>query len=191
MEQKRFWSVAATQGGVIGLVLAASMFFETYASLSGSVGLMGLMLVEWIAVVVLHYWLLNRYTKQYAAQFSAEEGFPFFRGYGYVLVLSLFAGVILGLAQALYLHGVMGYGAYIEQYASALKELLASSPASSQMEPMLKQMFTQLEAAPVPSVLQTAWGGVTNSILFGGFFGLIIAAVQSRRPELFTPKNEE
>ena len=86
---------------------------------------------------------------------------------------------------------VMGYGAYIEQYASALKELLASSPASSQMEPMLKQMFTQLEAAPVPSVLQTAWGGVTNSILFGGFFGLIIAAVQSRRPELFTPKNEE
>lgn len=191
MEQKRFWSVAATQGGVIGLVLAASMFFETYASLSGSVGLMGLMLVEWIAVVVLHYWLLNRYTKQYAAQFSAEEGFPFFRGYGYVLVLSLFAGVILGLAQALYLHGVMGYGAYIEQYASALKELLASSPASSQMEPMLKQMFAQLEAAPVPSVLQTAWGGVTNSILFGGFFGLIIAAVQSRRPELFTPKNEE
>lgn len=191
MEQKRFWSVAASEGGGIGLILAASMFFETYASLSGSVGLMGLMLVEWIAVVVLHYWLLNRYTKQYAAQFSAEEGFPFFRGYGYVLVLSLFAGVILGLAQALYLHGVMGYGAYIEQYASALKELLASSPASSQMEPMLKQMFTQLEAAPVPSVLQTAWGGVTNSILFGGFFGLIIAAVQSRRPELFTPKNEE
>ncbi len=191
MEQKKFWSVAASQGGVIGLVLAASMFFETYASLSGRIGLMGLMLVEWVAVVILHYWLLNRYTKQYAAQFSDEEGFPFFRGYGYVLVLSLFAGVILGLAQAIYLHGVMGYGAYIEQYASALKELLASSPASSQMEPMLKQMFTQLEAAPVPSVLQTAWGGVTNSILFGGFFGLIIAAVQSRSPKLFTPKNEE
>ena len=191
MEQKRFWSVAASEGGGIGLILAASMFFETYASLSGSVGLMGLMLVEWIAVVVLHYWLLNRYTKQYAAQFSAEEGFPFFRGYGYVLVLSLFAGVILGLAQALYLHGVMGYGAYIEQYASALKELLASSPASSQMEPMLKQMFAQLEAAPVPSVLQTAWNGVTGSILFGGLFGLIIAGVRSRRPELFTPKSEE
>lgn len=191
MEQKKFWSVAASQGGVIGLVLAASMFFETYASLSGRVGLMGLMLVEWVAVVILHYWLLNRYTKQYAAQFSDEEGFPFFRGYGYVLVLSLFAGVILGLAQAIYLHGVMGYGAYIEQYASALKELLAASPASSQMEPMLKQMFTQLEAAPVPSVLQTAWGGVTNSILFGGFFGLIIAAVQSRSPKLFAPKNEE
>lgn len=191
MEQKKFWSVAASQGGVIGLVLAASMFFETYASLSGRVGLMGLMLVEWVAVVILHYWLLNRYTKQYAVQFSDEEGFPFFRGYGYVLVLSLFAGVILGLAQAVYLHGVMGYGAYIEQYASALKELLAASPASSQMEPMLKQMFTQLEAAPVPSVLQTAWGGVTNSILFGGFFGLIIAAVQSRSPKLFAPKNEE
>lgn len=191
MEQKKFWSVAASQGGGIGLILAASMFFETYTSLSGSIGLMGLMLVEWVAVVILHYWLLNRYTKQYAAQFSDEEGFPFFRGYGYVLVLSLFAGVILGLAQAIYLHGVMGYGAYIEQYASALKGLLASSPASSQMEPMLKQMFTQLEAAPVPSVLQTAWGGVTNSILFGGFFGLIIAAVQSRSPKLFTPKNEE
>ena len=51
MEQKTFWSTAATQGGVIGLVLAASMWFETYASLSGRVGLMGLMLVEWIVAV--------------------------------------------------------------------------------------------------------------------------------------------
>lgn len=191
MEQKTFWSTAATQGGVIGLVLAVSMWFETYASLSGRTGLMGLMLAEWIAVVILHYWLLNRYTKQYAAQFPAEEGFPFFRGYGYVLILSAFAGVILGLAQAVYLHGVMGYGAYLEQYAASLKQILSQSPASSQMEPMLKQMFAQLEAAPVPSVLQTAWNGVTGSILFGGLFGLIIAGVRSRRPELFTPKSEE
>lgn len=191
MEQKTFWSTAATQGGVIGLVLAVSMWFETYASLSGRTGLMGLMLVEWIAVVILHYWLLNRYTKQYAAQFPAEEGSPFFRGYGYVLILSAFAGVILGLAQAVYLHGVMGYGAYLEQYAASLKQILSQSPASSQMEPMLKQMFAQLEAAPVPSVLQTAWNGVTGSLLFGGLFGLIIAGVRSRRPELFTPKSEE
>lgn len=190
MEQKRFWSVAATQGGVIGLVLAASMCFETYVTLSGRIGLMGLMLVEWIAVVVVHYILLNRYTKQYAAQFSAEEGFPFHRGYGYVLVLSLFAGVIVGLAQAVYLHGILGYGVYLEQYAAALKGLVGQSPASSTMEPMLKQMFAQLEAAPVPSVLQTAWGGVTGSILFGGFFGLIIAGIQSRNPQLFTPKND-
>lgn len=191
MEQKSFRTVAATQGGVIGLVLAASMCFETYTTLSGRVGLMGLMLVEWVAVVILHYWLLNRYTKQYAAQFPAEEGVPFYRVYGYVLLLSLCAGVIVGLAQAIYVHGVLGYSAYIEQYADALKQLLSQSPASSQMEPMLKQMFAQLEAAPVPSVLQTAWSGVTGSILFGGFFGLIIAGVQSRQPELFTPKQEE
>lgn len=191
MEQKSFRTVAATQGGVIGLVLAASMCFETYATLSGRVGLMGLMLVEWVAVVILHYWLLNRYTKQYAAQFPAEEGVPFYRVYCYVLLLSLCAGVIVGLAQAIYLHGVMGYGAYLEQYAAALKGLAEQSSASSSIEPMLKQLFAQLEAAPVPSVLQTAWGGVTGSILYGGFFGLIIAAVQSRRPELFTPKQEE
>lgn len=191
MEQKQFRSVAATQGGVIGLVLAASMCFETYATLSGRIGLMGLMLVEWLAVAIVHYVLLNRYTKQYAAQFPAEEGFPFHRGYGYVLLLSLLAGVIVGLAQAVYLHGVMGYGAYLEQYAAALQGLAEQSPASSSIEPMLKQLFAQLEAAPVPSVLQTAWSGVTSSILYGGFFGLIIAAVQSRRPELFTPKQEE
>lgn len=191
MEQKSFRTVAATQGGVIGLVLAASMCFETYATLSGRVGLMGLMLVEWVAVVILHYWLLNRYTKQYAAQFPAEEGVPFYRVYGYVLLLSLCAGVILGLANALYLHGVVGYEAYIEQYADALKQLLAQSPASSSMEPMLKQMFAQLEAAPVPSVLQTAWSGVTSSILFGGFFGLIIAAVRSRNPQPFASNNDE
>lgn len=190
MEQKSFRTVAATQGGVIGLVLAASMCFETYATLSGRIGLMGLMLVEWLAVAIVHYVLLNRYTKQYAAQFSAEEGVPFYRVYCYVLLLSLFAGVIVGLAQAVYLHGILGYGVYLEQYAAALKGLVGQSPASSTMEPMLKQMFAQLEAAPVPSVLQTAWSGVTGSILFGGFFGLIIAGIQSRNPQLFTPKND-
>lgn len=190
MQKSDFWTNAAKEGGVIGVLLAASMLFENYAFLSGSVGLMGVMLLEWIAVVALHYWLLHRYTKRYGAHFPEEEGFPFGRAYSYVLILSIFAGVILGLAQTLYLHGVVGYEEYMTRYVDSIQDLVATSGASAQMAPMMKQMMAQLEAAPIPSVLQTAWGAVTNSMLFGGLFGLIIAAVVSRSARPFAPKDE-
>ncbi|MDO4758924.1 MAG: DUF4199 domain-containing protein [Rikenellaceae bacterium] len=191
MQKSDFWTNAAKEGGVVGVLLAASMLFENYAFLSGSVGLMGLMMVEWIAVVVLHYWLLHRYTKRYGQQFPVEEGFPFGRAYSYVLILSIFAGVILGLVQAIYLHGIIGYEEYMTNYVNSIQELVSNSAASAQMAPMMKQMMAQLEAASTPSVLQTAWGAVTNSVLFGGLFGLIIAAVVSRNARPFAPKEEE
>lgn len=185
MEQKTFWNDAARYGAIIGAVLAVSTLFEQYATLSGRASLMMLMVLEYIAVVVLHYVLLHRYTKRYAALYSETEGFPFGKAYGYILLLSAFAGVIVGLVQTLFLHLAMGYESYRDAYIAAMQNYLSGSNMPASVEPMLSQLFAQLETAPAPSVLQTFWGALWGSLFFGLIFGLIIAGVLVRAPKPF------
>lgn len=52
METKFSWNQVARQGAVLGIILAASSIFEWEAALSGKLGWMGLIFLEWIAVVV-------------------------------------------------------------------------------------------------------------------------------------------
>lgn len=193
MNKQLFWQEAAKQGGVLGVVLALSMLFESYTSLSGSMGLMTLMVFEWIAVVVLHYYLLHRYTKQYRTGFAVEEGFTFWQGYGYLMIISAFAGVIVGLVQAIYLHLILGYSTYVDRMIASLQTMVASGgQVHASMEALLAQSFAEVQNAPIPSVLSTVWGGLFNTILFAAIFGLIIAGVLARAPKLFdTPTDEE
>lgn len=191
MEQKTFWNDAARYGAIIGTLLAVSTLFENWATISGRSWLMSLMAVEFIVVVVLHYVLLHRYTKRYAASFSEEEGFPFAKAYGYILLLSGFAGVIVGLVQTFYLHLVMGYENYRAAYIAAMQNYLSDvQNASPAMENLMSQVFGQLEAAPAPSVMQSAWGPIWSSLLFGAVFGLIIAGVLSRAPKPFADNEQ-
>lgn len=185
MENKTFWNDLAKQGAVLGAVLAVSMLFESYASLSGKAGLMMLLVFEWILVVVAHYLLLHRYTKQYREEFSLEEGFPFGKGYGYVMLLSLFAGVIVGVVQVVYLHMIIGYETYVEQLMTSIQSYLAGVGTPSSMESMLAETFSAMRNTPTPSVLQTAWNSIFNSLLFGAVFGLIISGVLARAPKPF------
>lgn len=193
MNKSQFWNETAKKGAVLGVVLALSAIFELWVSISGKHALMLPMTVEWIAVVVLHYYLLHRYTKQYSLGFSDEEGFTFWQGYGYQMILSAFAGVIVGVVQASVLHGVIGYSNYIDRVLASTQQIIAASgtPMNASMQTMLMQTFEQVEQAQIPSVLSTAWGGMVNSLLFGALFGLIIAGVRTRAPRLFGGEGEQ
>lgn len=187
MYNARFWNETAKQGAVLGALLALSALFELWVSISGKSSMVWPMTVEWIAVVVLHYYLLHRYTKQYSLGFSDEVGFTFWQGYSYQMLISAFAGVIVGVVQAIVLHGVIGYSNYIERVLASTQQIIAASgaPMNSSMQTLLMQTFEQVEQAQVPSVLSTAWGGVVNTLLFSALFGLIIAGVAMRAPKLF------
>ncbi len=192
MNRQQFWQEAAKQGGVLGVVLALSMLFESYTILSGNIGLMSLMVFEWIAVVVLHYYLLHRYTKRYSLGFPTEEGFTFGQGYGYLMIVSAFAGLIVGVVEAIYLHLILGYSTYLERMINSLQVMLAQGgSASSSMEALLAQSFAEVQNAPIPPVLSTVWGGFFNTILFAALFGLIIAGVIARAPKLFDTTSDE
>ncbi|MDE5852063.1 MAG: DUF4199 domain-containing protein [Alistipes sp.] len=193
MERKIFWNEAAKCGAVLGALLAVSFVLENWVTTSGRMGLYYLLILELVAVVGLHFWLLLRFTRKCSAAYSAEEGFTFGQGYGCVLAASAFAGVIVGVVQAVYLHLIVGYANYIDRTIAGVTKLLADSgsqmPAS--MEGMLAQSFKQLQSAPVPSVLQTVWGGFFSTVLFGIVFGLIVAAIASRAPRPFDETNDD
>ena len=99
MEKTKFWKDVAKYGAIIGALLAVSFMLETRLQISASFGLYA---IEWIAVVVLHYYLLHRFTRRYSMMYTAEEGFSFGQGYAYILSVSTVAGLIVGIVQYLY-----------------------------------------------------------------------------------------
>lgn len=187
MERKTFWNEAARWGVIVGVLLSASFVVENLMMSSGRMGLYYLMMLEWIGVVVLHFWLLLRFVRNRSALYGVDEGFTFGQGYGCVMAVSVFAGVIVGVVQSVYLHLIIGYSHYVERTISAMTDLISQSgsqmPAS--VEGMLAQSFEQLRTAPVPSVLQSVWSGLFSTLFFGAFFGLIIAAIAVRAPRPF------
>lgn len=191
MESKFSWSLVARQGAVLGSLLAASAIFEMEALLSGRLGWMFLVLVEYVTVVVLHYYLLHRYTKQYGSGFSTEEGFSFGQGYSYLLSVSAFAGMVVGAAQALYMHAVVGYAAYIDRYVAMMKGVMAQMGTTTpQVATMMRQTIEALQQAEAPSIFSTAFSGAWNVLLFGMLFGLIIAGVLARSPKISEKQDE-
>ncbi len=193
MERKTFWNEAAKWGVIVGLLLSVSFVVENLITVSGKMWLYYLMMLEWIGVVVLHFWLLLRFAQNRSRLYGATVGFTFGQVYGAVMTVSAFAGVIVGVVQAVYLHLIVGYSNHIERIIAAVTELVSKSgsqmPAS--MEGLLSQSFQQLRTAPVPSVLQTVWGGLFSALFFGAVFGLIIAAITTRAPRPFDETNEE
>ena len=186
MEKKTFWNDAARWGVVLGTLLACSFVVEELMTNSGRTWLYGLMLVEWIAVVVLHFWLLLRFARSRAALCSVEEGFTFGQGYGAVMGVSLMAGVIVGAVQTVYLHLILGYEHYIERTIDSMTAMLAQNGSMPKaFEGLFATTFEQLRTAPVPSVLQTVWSGLFSTLLFGAVFGLIIAGITTRAPRPF------
>ena len=187
MENKTFWNEAARWGLGIGALLALSFILEEQMTSSGRLGLYTLMVFEWLAAAALHFWLLLRFTRSRAARYGVEEGFTFGQGYGCVLGVSLPAGVILGVVQTVYLHLIIGYANYIERSIASMSAMIARSGSSIPrgFESLFSQTFEQLRSAPTPSVLESVLGGVTSTLFFGVFFGLIVAAITARPPRPF------
>lgn len=123
MEKTNFWKDVAKYGAIIGALLAVSFMLETRLQISASFGLYA---IEWIAVVVLHYYLLHRFTRRYSMMYTAEEGFSFGQGYAYILSVSTVAGLIVGIVQYLYLHFFIGYANYTERTTAALSDFIGA-----------------------------------------------------------------
>lgn len=183
-----FWSDAARCGAYVGLLLAASSVLETSLVLSGKTGLYVLLIFEWLAVVVLHFYLLLRFTRRRSALYTADEGFSFGQGYGYLLAVSLLAGLILGVVNYIFVHLVLGYDSYVAKVSDILMQFAAMGGSS--VAPMAT-FVEQLRNTPEPSLLATVWGGIWSSLLFGAVFGLIVAGVSARAPKPFADNGSD
>ena len=185
--EKTFWSDAARYGAYVGLLLAASSVLETGVLFSGKIGLYAIIMIEWLAVAVLHFYLLLRFTRRRSALAAAADGFSFGEGYGYVLSMSLPAGLLLGVVNYIFLHLVLGYGNYVDKIGDIFARLAGKSGMTGPVEALVEQ----LRNTPEPSLFSTILGGIWSSVFFGLFFGVIVAGMTARAPQPFAGNDNE
>ncbi len=179
--EKSFWNDVARCGAYVGFLLAVSSVSETGMIFSGKPWAFAILILEWLAAVALHFYLLFRFVRQRSALYSADDGFSFGQGYGYLLCMSLPAGLILGVAEYVFVHLVLGYERYVAKIADLLTEFAAMGGNDAPVAALVKQ----LRNMPEPSLLATIWSGVWSSLLFASVFGLIVAGVLARSPKPF------
>lgn len=179
-----FWNLISKYGAILGVILALSSVAEPMMITAGYIYSGAFV---WVAVFVLHLYLLHRFTKQYSNSFSKDDGFSFGTGYGFIVLVSLFAGIIVGLANYIYTNIIIGYENQVDSMIATMEKILSmnegSMPAS--IEPMFYQYVNELQNVVEPSIIDTVWGGALGGAFFGAIFGLVIAGINSRSPQPF------
>lgn len=191
VNRNNFWNDAAVCGALLGALLGVSYLIETGVVLWGRPEILWLLTVEWIALFALHLWLIYRFVRRRSTLFAPEEGFSFGQGYGYIVAMSGFAGFLVGIVEAIF-QRIVGYETYVERMIDVMGALVGRGgglPAS--MEGIFSQSVQMLRNTPAPSLLDTVCGGVFSGLLFGAFFGLIIAGVCARSPRPFETGTDE
>lgn len=191
MTQETFWRDAARGGAIIGLLLSASFVVEY--SLNLFTAGMGMKIVQQIisfGVFALHYYLLHRFTRNRAALYPREDGFTFMQGYAFIQTVSALSGLIVGCTNFIYIHLFLGYDRFVELSSKALAEL-ATQSGDNALTATINQAIALVHEAEEPTLIDTLFGSVLSGWLYGAVFGLIIAGVISRRPQLFDNRDND
>ena len=188
MNNKTFFSDAMMAGAIVGVVMALSRIFERYELFFSSSDLMSVVTpyaIEWVLMVGIFVWLLFFFTRRRAKAADAEVGFSYGQALSFVLVVSMLAGIIVGLADTIFINA-MGYDVYVDGMVSRIAEMRNLYIEAGLTQADVKSFDEMAAAARMteqPSIFMNIFVDLYNYILFGGLPGLIIAAIVRRQPE--------
>lgn len=188
---KEYWNDLATKGAILGALMLVSHIFEQSAVSSGSMTQMMLMLPEMLAVCVLYIYLLYRFAKRASAKyFRPETGFPYGQALVYTTWICVFAGIIVGLGDYIYIHFIIGYDNYVQQISESISNLISASGLPSSLVGMYENALEQLADQPEPGVVNKVLSTMISYGMSGLIIGLIVAAIVKREPDLFGSDNK-
>lgn len=192
--KKEYWNDIASTGAILGVLMLVSHIFEQWGVVHLSLGGMAVVGLEMLAVAIVYIWLLYRFAKRASVRFGDDTtGFSYSQGVLYVFYVTLFAGIIVGFGNYLYLHYVVGYENYVEQMVDNMQQMMRSAGGSSSMMSMYDNMFSTMLDQPEPGVLSTIFSSIFSYGFWGLLIGLFVAAGVKREPVLFDnnePENE-
>ncbi|MBE6210909.1 MAG: DUF4199 domain-containing protein [Rikenellaceae bacterium] len=183
--EREFWNDVASKGAILGVLMLASNIFEQAMFLNGTMGRLSFVGIEAIVVFVIYVFLLFYFAKRHSLQYSKEEGFSYGKAFGYVLTLSLFTSVIVGLGSYIFTHFIIGYKEYVDGVLNLYTNIFSTIEVPAQMANTYEQLIDQIGSQPEPSLFAIIFASIRNYLLLGGFVGLIIAAVVKREPNIF------
>lgn len=190
MNENNFLHDALSKGAILGFIMLVSNIFEQAVLLyKGTLGWVGVMGVEIIAVAILYVWLIYRFTKHYSLSvLASQQGVKYFTygsGLGYAVVVSVLSGIIVAVGAYLFRHCVVGYDNYIAGIIRTYQNLLSSSNMPASLANTYNQMFAQMRSQAEPSMLMSVFSGISNYFISGTLVGLIVAGLVKRSPEMF------
>ena len=187
-----FWSDVLRDGALLGLAMGLSRIIENTLQLQGSMPITTtylILAVEMIASMAIFVWLLYRFTKRRAMAADPAEGFPYGQGLIYAFVVSVLTGVVVGLANTLYIVAI-GYESYVEgvianleSTASFVASIDTTGAAVDSYNDMMDTMIETIESTPRPSVFANIFASLNSYIVWGTLVGLIIARAVRREPK--------
>lgn len=188
MINREYWHDVLRSGAILGLVMALSSIFERYLLLASNLTLgtaTMLYLGEAVVACVIFIWLIVRFTRRRRDAGDPRFGFNYSTALSYILLISMLAGVIVGVAGTIFTSAI-GYDAYIAGNIARLDEaktLYEGLGVGANDLVLFDEMVHRIRTAPQPTMLQNVLASFSNYILFGGIPGLIIAGVLSRKPQ--------
>jgi ABC-type nitrate/sulfonate/bicarbonate transport system permease component len=126
--------------------------------------------------------LLFGYTRRFAAQHSASEGFSLSRAVGFVVAMMIFVGILSGVYSA-----IMANFFIKEELLRTVDEVMA------QMQDVLPaESFDssyKLMRASVTNPLFLTLSSVVSNCFLGVLVGICVGALVRRRPDIFADTN--
>lgn len=190
MSKSMYWNDILTKGAILGCVMLVSHIFEQAAVIYGkSMSWLTVMGLETIIAAVVFVWLLYRFTKQFSLSVMASQGdvkiFTYGNGLGYAVMVSLLAGVIVGLGAYIFHNLIVGHQTFVQGMLATLKDVVESSQISSTGLKAYNQSIAQYAAQPAPTIFSTLLSSVWNYMFWGTISALFIAAKTKHQSNLF------
>ena len=201
MKIKEFWMDVLRAAAIIGVVMALSHIFEQYMLLFSGVSLINaslVILIEGVIAAAVFVWLMIRFTRRISLAWNdrievgngivVDMPFTYGRAVSYGLLISMFAGIFVGVANTIFVD-VMGYDLYraaqigyfeqVEEIMNAYNALLGGSENLS--SDIMTKQIEMLETMDKPSIFATIISHMTSYMLYGGIASLVVAAVARRK----------
>lgn len=186
MNNINYWQDVMRAGAILGVVMALSSVLEHYVlffselSLTRATAIYG---VEWLIMVAIYTLMLFFFARRRVAQCDPQYGMSFSQVLSYVILVSMFAGIMVGVANTLYIDAE-GYALYIDGILLRFDQLEDMLPAKIAAEEyaVFEKSVDIIRSAEQPTIFNNIFESLNRYIIGGAFVGIIIAAIVRRDP---------
>lgn len=181
MEKKVFWYEALKAGTIIGMV---SVAFTILGRLVGEAEM-----TTWVKILNgvrfgLILTLIYGFTRKVSRMHSAEAGFSYARGIGFIMATMIFVGFIMGVYSSIMANFFIKEEALaaIDQTMAMMQDMLPAEMFDQQYE-MMKKM--------VVNPFYLVFISVLGQCFIGIFIALLISVSTKREPNIFANSEEQ
>lgn len=197
MSIKNFWLDVLRTAAILGVVMAVSHLVEQHLLVFSSLDITTatlLLCVEYLIAAVAFVAIVYYFTRNVAKNWNdnvelgdgqvVEVKFTYSRALSYILMVSMLAGVIVGLANTIYID-IKGYDIFVAGVLSRYDEVFELMASMTQVgadqallanyDDMMRTFTENFESMERPSIFSNIISHMTNYMLSGVIVGLVVA----------------